>query len=83
MAEITRYQRVNPLACALAAGITELVFVLVIGWPMIGMGGGMMGGYGGTMHNAFGIGVVWWLGGAVVTGVAGAFFAWLYNATNR
>lgn len=77
MVEVTQYQRLNPLACAVAAGCTELIFVLIIGFPMIGMGmmGGMMGGY------AFG--ALWWLGGAAIAALAGAVFASIYNAVNR
>ena len=78
---MTRYQRLNPLACGVSAAVTELVFVLVVGWPMMGMSG-MMNGYG-MMGRGYGLGVAWWLGGAVVAAFAGAFFAWMYNLTNR
>lgn len=45
---------------------------------------GMMGGYGHMMGMGFpfGFGIAWWLGGAVVAALAGAVFAWIYNAVN-
>jgi hypothetical protein len=87
-----RYQQLNPLAVAIAAGCTELVSALVVWWSMAGMTGGyggVMGGgttMGGPMMRGpgigFGYGLIWWLGGALLTALAGAFFAWIYNAIN-
>jgi hypothetical protein len=81
-----QYQRMNPLACAIAAGGTELIFVLIFGLPMMSMSG-MMGGYGAMMGRGYahgvGAGVVWWIGGALVVALAGAVFAWIYNAVTR
>lgn len=70
----------NPLACAIAAGCTELILALIIGLPMLG---GMMGNYDGMMRHGYGVGIVWWLGGAVVSALAGAVFAGIYNIVNR
>ena len=81
MVEMTQYQRLNPFASALATGCTELIFALIVGLPMMGMGG-MMNGYG-MMGQGYAVGLSWWLGGAVVAALAGAVFAWLYNAFNR
>lgn len=88
MDQMTRYQQLNPTACAIAAGCTALILVLILGFPM--MGTGMMGGgYGmmahgyGMMAHGYGMGIAWWLGGAVVTALAGALFAWIYNALTR
>ena len=82
MAEVTRYQQLNPLACAIAAGCSFLIFVLIIGFPMASMSG-MMGAYGGMMVRGYGIGFAWWFGGAVAAALAGAVFAWIYNAINH
>jgi hypothetical protein len=73
-----RYQQLNPLALAVAAGSTELITALIISFPTIGMMR-MMSGYG---HMMWGVGITWWLGGAVISALAGAIFAWIYNAVN-
>jgi hypothetical protein len=71
-------QELNPLAFAVAAGCTELVAVLLVGFPMAGM---MSGGYGMMQGGwGFGYGIVWWFGGALLAALAGAVFAWIYNA---
>ena len=70
----------NPLACGIAAGLTELIFALIIGFPMFGMG--MMGESGGMMAG-YGFAVLWWLGGALIAALGGAVFAGIYNAVNR
>lgn len=77
MVEVTQYRRLNPAASAVAAGCTELIFVLFIGLPMVGMH--MMG----RMMGLYAFGVLWWLGGAVLAAVGGAVFASIYNALNR
>jgi len=85
-----RYQQLNPLAVAVAAGCTELVSSLIVWWSMMGMMGGyggMMGGYGGMMRGPgggfpIGYGIFWWVGSAMLTALAGALFAWIYNAIN-
>lgn len=80
--ESQRYQRINPVAAAVAAGCTELLFALLVGFRMMGMMAqyGHMG-WGGPSFSV-GAGLVWWLGGAVMSALAGAVFAWIYNAVN-
>lgn len=74
-----RYQQLNPLGLAVAAGITELLGVLLLGFPMISM----MNGYGHMMPGyTFGMGAVWWFTGAILAALAGAVFAWIYNVVN-
>jgi hypothetical protein len=81
--ESQQYQRLNPVATAIAAGCTELLFALFVGFRMMGMMSqyGHMGWSGPGI--TFGTGLVWWLGGALLTALAGAAFAWIYNAINR
>ena len=86
-----RYQRLNPLALAVASGCLALIAPLLIGFPMMSMGR-MMGGYGpsagvygppwgyGTGYLGFG---VLWIVGALLAALAGAIFAWIYNAVNK
>lgn len=82
MIEVTRYQRLNPIAAALAAGCTALLFGLILGAPMFGAG--MMGGSGMIMHEyGYGFTIAWWFAGALVAALAGAVFAWIYNAFNK
>lgn len=83
--ESQRYQQLNPTAFAAAAGCVELIIALFVAFPMIGIDGwyrprGMMSWYGTGLPFAFGI--VWWIGGAVLAALVGAFFAWIYNAVN-
>lgn len=76
-----RYQQLNPLALAVAAGCTELIVSLFVGLSMMGMMGGpaMMGAY--THGSAMALGAMWWIG-AFLTALGGAAFAWIYNAIN-
>ena len=78
--ESQSYQRLNPLAMAVAAGCTELLFTLLVGFRMMSMMSqyGHMGWSGPGV--TFGNGIFWWLGGAVLAALAGAVFAWIYNA---
>lgn len=83
--ESQRYQLLNPLAFAAAAGCTELIAALFVAVPMMGMvgwyhPGGMMSWYGTGLPLGFGI--AWWIGGGLLTALAGAIFAWIYNAVN-
>jgi hypothetical protein len=70
----TRYQQLNPLALAVAAGCTELISALLISFPMMGMMG--------QARSYAGFAITWWIGGAVLSALAGAIFAWVYNAVN-
>ncbi len=56
--------------------------MFIIAFPMVGMGN-MMGGYAGMMGRGYGMGIAWWLGGAVLASLAGGVFAWIYNTINR
>ena len=80
--ESQRYQRLNPIATAVAAGCTEILFALFVGFRMMGM----MSQYGHVGWSGpsftFGTGLVWWFGSALLTALAGAVFAWIYNAIN-
>lgn len=84
-----RYQQLNPLAFAVAAGCAALIASVLIGFPMMGLGG-MMGGYGAHgggpwgyhSGNDFGFGMLFWLGGTLLVTLVGAIFAWIYNAVN-
>lgn len=77
------YARLNPLAAAVAAGVTALLGFLLVGLPMTGMmagyagAGWMMGGGGYGYHAGSGF---LWLGGVLAAALAGAVFAWIYNA---
>lgn len=82
VAEMRQYQQLNPLGTAVAAGCTELIFVLMVGLPMMSMSG-MMGAGSGMMGHGYGFGFAWWFGGALLSALAGAVFAWIYNAVNR
>jgi hypothetical protein len=74
---VEQYRQLNPLAMAVAAGCTALLVALFVGFPMAGMMGyGSMWGGGFSMGH----GIAWWLGGALVAALAGAVFAWIYNA---
>ncbi len=81
-----RYQQLNPLALAVAAACTAFIAPLLIGLPMMGIGG-MMGRYGGggmwgyPSGYAFGFGT-FWIVGALLAALGGAIFAWIYNAVN-
>ena len=90
-----RYQQLNPMALAIAAGCSALIAPLLIGFPMMGIGGmmgghgggGMMGGYGGGgmwgYHSAYAVGFgMFWIVGAFLSALLGAIFAWIYNAVN-
>jgi hypothetical protein len=79
--QLQRHQQLNPLAFAVAAGVTWLLGSLLFGFSMMGMmgGPGMMGAY--THGSAMGLSAMWWIG-ALLAGFAGAFFAWLYNTVN-
>jgi ABC-type branched-subunit amino acid transport system permease subunit len=86
-----RYQKLNPLALAIAAGAVAIVISLFIGLPMMGFGGMMGGRYGnsgqGWMMRGYGNGTVLgfgtlWIVGALVAALAGAIFAWVYNAVS-
>lgn len=89
-----QYQKLNPLALAIAAGAAAIIISLFIGLPMMGfggmMGGGMMGGgYNGQgwMMGGYGNGSVLgfgitWIVGVLVAALAGAIVAWVYNAVN-
>lgn len=78
--ESQRYAQLNPLAAAVAAGTTALFGYLLIGLPMAGM----MGSY----YGRWGMGYGWhpfafmWMGGIFTAALAGAIFAWVYNAVN-
>ena len=76
-----RYQPLNPLGLAVAAGITWLLGSLLFGFAMMGMmgGPGMMGAY--SHGSAMGLSAMWWIGALLAT-LAGAFFAWIYNGVN-
>jgi hypothetical protein len=76
-----RYQQLNPLALAVAAGVTWLLGSLLFGFSMVGMmgGPGMMDAY--SHGSAMGLSAMWWIG-ALLAALAGAFFAWLSNAVN-
>ena len=76
-----RYQQLNPLALAAAAGGTGLIVLLVVGISMAAMMGryGMMRPY--SHGAAIALGAMLW-GGALLAALAGAIFAWLYNAVN-
>jgi hypothetical protein len=81
-----RYQQLNPMALAIAAGCTALIAPLLIGFPMMGIGG-MMGGHGGGgmwgYHSAYAVGFgMFWIAGAFLSALLGAIFAWIYNAVN-
>ena len=65
-----RYQQLNPLAFAVAAGCTALIAPFLIGFPMMGIGG-MMGGYGGG--GMWGYHAASKPSGLVVRGIAGLF----------
>lgn len=81
------YQQLNPLATAVAAACAVLIGTLLIGLPMMGFGGyGHMMGSGYPMMGSagfwFGYGILWWLGSALLFGIAAAIFAWIYNMVN-
>jgi hypothetical protein len=81
-----RYQQLNPMALAIAAGCTALIAPLLIVFPMMGIGG-MMGGYcrGGMWgyNSAYAVGFgMFWIVGAFLSALVGAIFAWIYNAVN-
>jgi uncharacterized membrane protein len=90
--ESQQYQRLNPLAFAIAAGVAAIVVSLLIGLPTMGFGGmmnGHYGGYGGQgwMMGGYGNGSVvgfgiMWLVGVLVAALAGAIVAWVYNAVH-
>ena len=74
-----RYEHLNPVAFAVAAGVTGLVVSMLVGISMVGMmgTGGMMLP---TNHGAaMALSAMWW-GGALLAALAGAVFAWIYNA---
>jgi hypothetical protein len=77
----SQYQQLNPLALAVAAGATELVGSVLLGfWMMATMGGpSMMGVY--SHRSAMALIVAWWIG-VLLAALAGALFAWVYNAVN-
>ena len=81
-----RYQSLNPLALAIAAGCVTLLAFVFFAFPMMGMGG-MMGGYaGGGMwgnHSGYGFGFgMFWIVGVLLSALFGAIFGWIYNAVN-
>lgn len=80
-----RYQPLNPLAIAVAAGVTWLLGSLLFGFSMMAMMGGIMGGPGMmgvySHGSAMALSTMWWIG-AVLAALTGAFFAWIYNAVN-
>jgi hypothetical protein len=90
--ESQQYQRLNPLAFAIAAGVAAIVVSLLFGLPAMGFGGmmgGRYGGYGGPgwMTGGFGNGSflgfgIMWLVGVLVVALAGATVAWVYNAVH-
>jgi hypothetical protein len=89
--ESQRYhQQLSPLGLAIAAGATALILSLLVGLPMMGIGGiggGMMGGYGrGMMWGGYAqpfVGFdVMWIVCALIAALAGAILAWIYNAVN-
>jgi hypothetical protein len=88
--ESQQYQKLNPLALAVATGVAAIIISLFIGLPMMGFGGMMGGRYGGSygpgwMMGGYGYGFgfgIMWIYGAVVAALAGAIIAWVYNAVN-
>jgi hypothetical protein len=82
MMQAQRYTHLNPLAMAVASGCTELLLVLISGARAMSLmrGYGHMGWVGPVFPFAFRF--VWWVGGALLTALGGAVFAWIYNAVN-
>jgi hypothetical protein len=87
--ESQQYQRLNPLALAVAAAVAAIVVSLLFGLPAMGFGGMMGGRYGGPgwMMGGFGNGFflgfgIMWLVGVLVAALAGATVAWVYNAVH-
>lgn len=80
-----RYQQLNPVALAVAGGVTWLLGSLLFGFSMMGMMGGMMGSpgmMGAYSHgSAMALSAMWWIG-ALLAALIGAFFAWIYNGVN-
>lgn len=79
-----RYAQLNPGAFALAAGCVALVGTLVMAFPTVGMMS-YMGPYYGHMWGGAAwpfFGIVGWIGSAICAAIAGAIFAWIYNAAN-
>lgn len=82
--ESREYNQLNPAALAIAAGVTAIILSFVFGMPMLGFGA-MMNGYhgGGWMMGGFGYaGVAMWVAAGLVSALAGALAAWIYNAIN-